>query len=267
MKNNIPYMRKETSTLLVFSAAILMLLLASPLLLSNVLLQPAQAQTLMSFRTPTPASNAIGADNCFLTTDVTLTFDAQGTTSSSSPYRLEGTSGTFEVTDSKSETRTYSGSLTGGVYTNNSGGGGEHLELSGMVNYVSKAANCPEIKGSLYAISTPCSTSNDGGTLSSVNILILDALSNTFKGVVECSPSQGGENATTTAQPSSTSATTGTTTAQDSDGDGIPDSSDKCPHNSEHRCFKEGEASTTTTSTSTNQQQQPSSNRTGNQTR
>jgi hypothetical protein len=55
-----------------------------------------------------------------------------------------------------------------------------------------------------------------------------------------------------------------TTTTQDSDGDGIPDSSDKCIHNSNPRCFKEGEASSTTTTT---QQEQPSSNRTGNQTR
>jgi len=31
------------------------------------------------------------------------------------------------------------------------------------------------------------------------------------------------------------------------EGDGIPDSSDKCPHNSEHRCFKEGGTNGTTT--------------------
>ena len=61
MKNNIPYMRKETSTLLVFSATILMLLLASPLPLSNVLLQPVQAQTPVTFKTQTPAG---GSDPC-----------------------------------------------------------------------------------------------------------------------------------------------------------------------------------------------------------
>ena len=44
---------------------------------------------------------------------------------------------------------------------------------------------------------------------------------------------------------------------RDSDGDGIPDSSDSCTHNSNPRCFKEGDDSTT---------EQPS-NRTGNQTR
>jgi hypothetical protein len=33
----------------------------------------------------------------------------------------------------------------------------------------------------------------------------------------------------------------------DGDGDGIPDSSDRCTHNSNPRCFKEGDTSTTTT--------------------
>jgi hypothetical protein len=40
----------------------------------------------------------------------------------------------------------------------------------------------------------------------------------------------------------SSSSMTGTnTTAQNSDGDGIPDSSDRCTHNSNLRCFKEGD--------------------------
>ena len=80
-----------------------------------------------------------------------------------------------------------------------------------------------------------------------------------FEDPVECSSSssssQGGGNTT------SSSMTTGTTTQQDRDGDGIPDSSDRCTHNSNPRCFKEGGDVCTTA------QQQPSSNRTGNQTR
>jgi hypothetical protein len=62
----------------------------------------------------------------------------------------------------------------------------------------------------------------------------------------------------------SSSSMTGTNTTQnrDSDGDGIPDSSDKCTHNSNLRCFKEGDTSGTTT-----QQEQPSSSIAGNQTR
>ena len=39
-----------------------------------------------------------------------------------------------------------------------------------------------------------------------------------------------------------------TTQSRDSDGDGIPDSSDRCTHNSNPRCFKED---TTTQSSST----------------
>jgi hypothetical protein len=35
--------------------------------------------------------------------------------------------------------------------------------------------------------------------------------------------------------------------SDDGDGDGIPDSSDRCTHNSNPRCFKEGDTSTTTT--------------------
>jgi len=249
MSIKIPHKREGISlTLLTLSgAAIALLLLASPLLHSNLLLQPAQAQTLMSFRTPTPAGNATANDHCFLTTDVTLTFDAQGTPSSSSPYRLENASGTFKVTDSNNETRTYSGSLTGGTYSNNSGGGAGHLELFGNVDDISKAANCPNIRGGSFLMSTPCSTSNDDGTLSSVTIVTGEPLSNNFKGVVECSPSQGGENATTTtAQPSSSSSSsssmTGTTTStQDRDADGILDANDNCPNLPNTRCYKEGD--------------------------
>jgi hypothetical protein len=84
-------------------------------------------------------------------------------------------------------------------------------------------------------------------------------------GAVDC-----GNAGDTTAQPSpssspSSSMTGTTTTTQDSDGDGIPDSSDKCIHNSNQRCFKEGNSTTTT-----HEQEQPpstsSNNRTGNQT-
>jgi hypothetical protein len=49
MINNIPYLRDKISTFIVLSAAIF--LLASPLLSFNILLQPAQAQSTLSFRT------------------------------------------------------------------------------------------------------------------------------------------------------------------------------------------------------------------------
>jgi hypothetical protein len=49
----------------------------------------------------------------------------------------------------------------------------------------------------------------------------------------------------TTAQPPSSSPMTATTAqdsnrdSRDGDGDGIPDSSDRCTHNSNSRCYKE----------------------------
>ena len=59
---------------------------------------------------------------------------------------------------------------------------------------------------------------------------------------------------------------TGSTESRDSDGDGIPDSNDRCASNSNQRCFKEGDTSTTSSSTTTHQQPS-SSNGAGNQTR
>ena len=219
-------MRKEASTLLVFyAAAILMLLLASPLLpLSNPLLQPAQAQTLMTFKTPEPASSPF-AD---------LTFDAHGITSTSNPTNVEITNGTIQL----QAQQTYTGEVTHGSFTNDSS--------RASINFNAKIGNTD------YTLRSGCSSLGDN-TIQLSN----EAGEQDFTGPVEC----------TTGEGDSASSMTGTTTTQDRDSDGIPDSSDKCPHNSEHRCFKEGDPSTTTTSTSTNQQHQPSSSRTGNQTR
>ena len=58
MINNIPFSRKEVPTLLALSAAIAMLL-SSPLVISNLLLQPVQAQTTLSFRTTQPAEGTL----------------------------------------------------------------------------------------------------------------------------------------------------------------------------------------------------------------
>jgi hypothetical protein len=77
MMNNIPYLRKNISTLLALSA-IALLLLSSPLVLFNLV--PVQAQTNLIFRTPTPASGMSPTGEEF-----SLTFDAQGTPSSIDP--------------------------------------------------------------------------------------------------------------------------------------------------------------------------------------
>lgn len=224
---NIPYLRNNISISLTLSAAIALLLLASPLVLSNpLLLQPAQAQTNLSFRTPIPAN---GTDS---TQGNALTFDAQGETFISSE-RLEA-NGTYQITDSSSGQVLSSGSISRvqGCCLSNPSNGDKITILAGPGN---------------TQILTSCSTSASNN---------IGVGGDNYFGPVECSSSSSQGGNSTTQQSSSSPGTT----TQDSDGDGIPDSSDRCTHNSNPRCFKED---------TTTQQQQPSSssNRTGNQTR
>jgi hypothetical protein len=243
---NIPYFRK-ISISLASSIAILMLLLASPLVLSNLLLQPVQAQTLMSFRT---AGQASGTDENSGEA-VGLTFDAHGTSSTSNPSSIDITNGTIQLMADPPNGQTYNGEITEGSFRNSTGGG--------EISFFAKIDNTD------YTGSSDCSLADNNYISLSNQYGRTD-----FQGPVECGRSQGGggdTTATRVTQPSS-SMTTGTTTTQDSDSDGIPDSSDNCTHNSNPRCFKEGDTSTT----STHEQEQPpsstsSNNRTGNQTR
>ena len=234
-------MRKNISTLLVFSAAaIALMLLASPLALFNILLQPVQAQSNLSFRTPTPASGTVNVPYVA----ASITFDAQGETFEG-PDKL-GTNGTFQITSGSGQIL-YGGS----VFRVQANSGFANVNNSGKPIIVFGDVTKPKPQGTIE-ISTSCSTSASND-ISVMNI-------GDFKGPVECSSSQGGGNTTT-----SSSITGTTTTTQDSDGDGIPDSSDKCIHNSNQRCFKEGNSTTTT-----HEQEQPpstsSNDRTGNQT-
>jgi hypothetical protein len=109
--------------------------------------------------------------------------------------------------------------------------------------------------GGGYVILSSCSTSDTNV----ISVLVPNDPSSPdehFKGGVEC-PVGGEEGEAHSAQPtSSTPMTATTTTTQDSDGDGIPDSSDRCAHNSNPRCFKEGDTTT-----------QSSTSMAGNQTR
>jgi hypothetical protein len=239
INNNIlPYMRKDISTLVTLSAtAIALMLLASPLALFNIL-QPVQAQTTLSFKTPIPA-NGTDSDN----QGGALTFDAQGDTFRSSTELYA--SGTYTITDISTGVNS-SGSISrvhGCCLSNPSNGDKISMDAAGS--------------DVTYSISTSCSTSanNDISLQNNEGGEELD-----FNGPVECSSSSQGGNSTT---QSSSSPMSGTTTQNDSDGDGISDSSDRCTHNSNPRCYKEGEEASTTT---TPQQEQPSSNRTGNQT-
>jgi hypothetical protein len=214
--NNTPGLRKNRIwTLLILSAATLMLLLTSTLLsLSNpLLLQPVQAQTNLSFRTPIPANGTYYTGEA-----ASITFDAQGETFINS-VRLEA-NGTYQITASSSGQVLSSGSISrvqGCCLSNPSNG--DKITI---------------ITGDNTEISTSCSTSNQN------NIGVqAGELSENFQGPVECSSSQGGDTTTTHATQPSSSSMTGTTSTQDSDGDGIPDSSDKRTHNSNQRCYKE----------------------------
>jgi hypothetical protein len=257
MSIKIPFVRKKMSTLLALSIAILMLMATSPVLLpplSNFLLQPVQAQTAMRFYTPNPVDgHAEGAQ------PATITFDAKATNSSTSGH-LRWT-GTWEITIVGNPS---DGLITFGDFSSSSEGG--HIQLQGQQSLsgalppgsVTIDADCSK-SGSLEGITAELTIYAQGfGSQPQELDFNLG-----FNGVVECS--LGGGNTTTDATPSSPSQMTGTTTTtQDSDSDGIPDSSDNCPHNSHHRCYKEGGSSSGTT-----HDQQPSSsssNGNGNQT-
>ena len=234
MIDNIPYLRKEVLASLTLSA-IALLLLASPLVLFN-LLQSVQATSLPpSIQTPNPV--ALG-DNCNVA-NAQITFNAQG---------MDGPSpkGAFQITDSSSGKILWSGSF----YSVTLGSDSSDEEVDIVYNVDNNSDVCGA--GSQLWVTTYCTQAppspnivleTDVGAMGGVN------------GAVDC----GIAGDTTTAQPSSSSVTG--TSAQDSDRDGIPDSSDRCTHSSNPRCFKEGDSSNTT------QQPSSSSTRTGNQTR
>jgi hypothetical protein len=196
----------------------MLLLLGSPLLPLSHILQPVQAQTAMSFRTPTPA---ITEDpNTGL--KYTLIFDAQGTFSSSSGYQR--ISGTFQISSQQDGTILTSGHITHGVFSN--GSSGASITMNGLV-----------IKGQdtyYYTINTDCSTFEDNKII----VEIEGGPRPEYSGPVECSPTGEGS----TAHPSSSTGTTTTTaTTQDRDGDGILDANDNCPNLPNTRCYKEGD--------------------------
>ena len=271
-------MRKKISpTLLAFSAIALLLLATSPMLLFfNPLLQPAQAQTSVTFKTPKPATFTDPDTG----QEATLTFYAQGTTTTSGPQAAKITNGTIQVnlpgSNGNGPTQTLTGNITSGAYiTSRSPPGIQFYATIQNADFLVESA-CTTSAGNPIEVNPGDSS---GGTFNG----------GVFSGAVECSPSpssssQGEGNTTTThaTQPSSSPMTATTTqergnsnstdsnsgssssNSKDGDRDGIPDSSDRCTHNSNPKCFKEGEVSTTTTT----QQQPPSSSttRTGNQT-
>jgi hypothetical protein len=274
--NNTPFMSKKiSSTLLVFSAAII-LLLSSSLPLSNILLQPVQASLPTSGAwTQAPVDGTLscsGGDANPI--DAKLTFTVQGTTIDNTWYNLHN--GTFQLTNSSNGQilYSYSGGHQAGGYISIGGNpytwtivpefgldGGKFLcGDNGITMYVTTTCN--------NEFETILINRGTGGS----------PIGNFTNAVIQC----GGDPAAQ--QPSTTTATTTQSRDSDGDSDGIPDSSDRCTHNSNPRCFKEGDTSSGTTThdqqqpsssssssgnqtTTTHDQQQPSSNRTGNQTR
>jgi hypothetical protein len=237
MINNIlPYFRKKTSTLLALSAAIAMLLSGLLLPLSNFLVQPVQATSSppTSVQTDSPVDIS---KYCNIGT-AALAFEAQGTPSSSDPTSTTLTNGTFQIINSSSSSgqTLLSGHFFRGSITDDPSAGWD-VEIwyrvdgtgsvCGVLTELDIATSCPG------GPNTPIDLSSTGRNLE------------TISGTVDCDT----EGDTTTAQQPSSSMT-GTTSTQDSDGDGIPDSSDKCTHNSNPRCYKEGDTTTQSSSTS-----------------
>ncbi len=230
-------MRKKISISFAFSAAILLLTTTTiPLLLSN-LLQPVQAQSNFSFRTTPPVDGVVECSS----TGARLTFDAQGTPSSSNPQRVDITGGTFQINDrGEGGHILYSGNINSGRFDNNTSGGGG-LNLDAHVNHVPNGTSACASTGDILTIVTPCSTSNGNSIYVGFLGQGLGGFG-TFNGAVDCSQRGGGD--TTTPQSSSSSSSsssmTGTTTQDDGDGDGIPNANDNCPNLPHTRCFKEG---------------------------
>jgi hypothetical protein len=246
INNNIPHLRKKVSSLLLLSAAILMVLSTTPLLLFNV--QPAQASSntnSMIFSTRQPASGTLCTGE-----PAALTLYAHGPISGqTNNVTVQIDDGQFQITnsssgDSNSGTILYSTSLLSGQYIeyNNSQSGtvdvtgqvtgqvdlapnsnstcatdGQTLEMSGTwVCFSEKQQNF-----SIYNEDTKRDFGKFQGQMDCITVINNDALSS--------------------------SSLTGSSQDRDGDGDGIPDSSDRCTHNSNPRCFKEGDTRTTTT--------------------
>jgi hypothetical protein len=222
IKNNLPHLRKEASTFLALSAAILLLLMTSSSL-SLFNLVPAQAQSSVSFQTVQPAKGALCTGE-----QAYLTFDAHGTTSSGSSI-LKMTGGTFQITDSSSSRQIlYSGNIQRGEF--NDTGQEAKISLAYFVNHVSDTAHPCTTTNDLFFIYSSCSTSESNSITTHFS-----SGNEPFTGGVECSL---GDNTTTTQQSSSTGSIT---TSQDKDRDGILDANDNCPNLPNTRCYKEGD--------------------------
>jgi hypothetical protein len=241
INNNIlPYMRKDISTLVTLSAAAIgVLMFASPLL-SNFLLQPVQAsQSISGARTQAPVDGTLSCGGGANPIDAKLTFTTQGTSIDNTWYNLHN--GTFQLTNSSNGQVLYS--YSGG---NQAGG---YISIDNRYTWTivpgfgldSGKFLCGDNSITMY-VTTTCNGEFETITINRGTGGSIGTFPNA---VIQCGDFGDGD--TTAQQPSSSSPMTATTTqdsnrdSRDGDGDkdGIPDSSDRCTHNSNPRCFKE----------------------------
>jgi hypothetical protein len=213
-KNIPPYLKKNTSsTLLSLSTAIALPLLASPLVsLSNILLQPVQAS-------PNLDLLCMGSFNGMQLTNTTLVMqgfwqqDSQFPCGAGAPFTVTTTC-EFSYNDKISMDMGSSNLFSTQGQVDCSIDSPTWID-SIMVDNVGPF-NMSYVDGPVYLTISARSTDNSGG----------------FSGFLDLK--QPSHSSSTSSTPM-----TGTTTTQDSDGDGIPDSSDRCASNSNQRCYKE----------------------------
>jgi len=208
---------------------------SSPLPLSNLLLQPVQAQTTtQGVRTKAPVNGTLSCGGGANPIDAKLTFFAQGTSVDDEWWTIH--KGTFQLTNSSDGQTLYNGTQpnqAGGYITVDNNG---IWAIGASIGIDGSKFLCGDNAITIY-VKTSC---NDESETISIHPGAGGSSIGTFpNAVIECGVSGDGD---TTAQPSSSSSSppmTGTTTTQDGDRDGIPDSSDRCAHNSNTKCFKE----------------------------
>ena len=242
MTNNMPYLRKnKISTILVLSAAILMVLSTTPLLLFNI--QPAQASSntnSMIFDTRQPASGTLCTGE-----PAVLNLYAHGPISGqTNNVTVQIDDGQFQIAnstsgDSNSGTILYSTNLLSGQFIEYNSSQSGTVDVTGQVTgQVDLAPN---------SNNSSCATNGQTLEMSGTWVCFSEKQQNfsiynedakrdfgKFQGQMDCITVINND-------AQSSSSMTGSSQERDGDGDsdGIPNSSDRCSNNSNPRCFKE----------------------------